>query len=36
MSPADLTVIVGPIVGGALLWVWHALRVWLRHRHGAP
>jgi hypothetical protein len=32
---ADLTVIAGPVVGGALIWAWHLVRVWMRHRHGA-
>lgn len=33
---ADLPVIFGPVVGGAILWIGHAIVVWLRHRHGAP
>jgi hypothetical protein len=36
MSPSDLTLILGPVVGGALAWAWHLVRVWMRHRHGAP
>lgn len=35
MGP-DLPIILGPVIGGALVWIGHALRAWLRHRHGAP
>jgi len=32
----ELPIVLSPVAGVAVAWVVHAVRLWLRHRHGAP